>query len=144
MPLQDGLIDLVYSLSVFTHLPSDRSREWLVDIARVLASGGTLIATTHGYHALEVIRNSPAHQQMFDLDERAADELIARLEVEGFLFIPYRAGVLEAAKATSAYGNAFIHERYVADHWKEAGFEVLEYIPGGLRHWQDIIVLRRK
>lgn len=79
---------------------------------------------------------------MFDLNERAAHDLVARLAVEQFLLTPYREKVLKAAKATSSYGDAFIHERSIAQHWGEAGFEVLEYLPGGLRHWQDIVVLR--
>jgi SAM-dependent methyltransferase len=143
MPLPDGLIDLAYSLSVFTHLPADRAQEWLADIARVLAPGALLVLTIHGYQALEIIRKSPVHHQMFDLDERATEELVARLDAEGFLFLPVRDEVLKAAKTSSAYGHTFIHERYVAEHWKDAGFEVLEFIPGGLRNWQDIVVLRR-
>jgi ubiquinone/menaquinone biosynthesis C-methylase UbiE len=143
MPLPDDFFDVAYSLSVFTHLPADRSQGWLHDIARVLASGGGFIATTQGYRALEVIQTSPLHQQMFGLNERATHNLVARLEAEQFLFIPYRENVLKAAKATSSYGNAFIHEHYIAQHWAHAGFEVLEYLPGGLRDWQDIVVLLR-
>jgi hypothetical protein len=33
---------------------------------------------------------------------------------------------------------------YTKSHWDTDMFTVLEYIPGGLRNWQDIVVLVRK
>jgi SAM-dependent methyltransferase len=143
MPLPDQLFDLVYSLSVFTHLPEERSRQWFQDIARVLVPGGTLIVTTHGYRALEIIRGSSVHHQMFDLDERATSELITRLQAELFLFVPCRPDVLELARTSAAYGHSFVDQDYISREWNTAEFQVVEHLPGGLRNWQDIVVLRR-
>jgi SAM-dependent methyltransferase len=143
MPLPDELFDLVYSLSIFTHLTEERSRQWLDDIARVMVPGGVLIVSTHGYPALEIIRGSSVHQGMFEMDERATGELIARLERERFVFTPYRSEVLEVAKAGADYGLSFIDDQYVSSHWNTSEFQVLEHVPGGLRGWQDLVVLRR-
>jgi SAM-dependent methyltransferase len=44
LPYADGLFDLVYALSVFTHL-ADTWEEWLVELRRVLAPDGLLVAT---------------------------------------------------------------------------------------------------
>ena len=44
LPYADGSFDLVYALSVFTHL-ADTWEEWLAELRRVLAPGGVLVAT---------------------------------------------------------------------------------------------------
>lgn len=44
----DGSFDLVYGLSVFTHLTVDTQRHWLGELRRVLRPGGHLLLTTHG------------------------------------------------------------------------------------------------
>jgi len=44
----DGSFDLVYALSVFTHLHEDLQRGWRDELHRVLAPGGLLLVTTHG------------------------------------------------------------------------------------------------
>ena len=47
-PLQiDGRFDLIWSLSVFTHL-TDQSLPWLAELHRLLAPGGLLVATYMG------------------------------------------------------------------------------------------------
>jgi 2-polyprenyl-3-methyl-5-hydroxy-6-metoxy-1,4-benzoquinol methylase len=40
--------DLIYALSVFTHLPENLQSEWMSELARVLRPGGHLLMTTHG------------------------------------------------------------------------------------------------
>lgn len=40
--------DLVYGISVFTHLPSKLQDEWLVELRRLIKPGGILLITTHG------------------------------------------------------------------------------------------------
>jgi SAM-dependent methyltransferase len=40
--------DLIYALSVFTHLDEPRQKPWMAELRRVLRPGGYLIVTTHG------------------------------------------------------------------------------------------------
>lgn len=40
--------DLVYGISVFTHLPLRLQSEWLVELNRIIKPGGILLVTTHG------------------------------------------------------------------------------------------------
>lgn len=47
LPFPDGKFDLVYALSVFTHI-TDQWAAWLLEIDRILAPGGLLLATFMG------------------------------------------------------------------------------------------------
>jgi SAM-dependent methyltransferase len=40
--------DLVYAVSVFTHLPHDLERSWIEELSRIVEPGGLLLLTTHG------------------------------------------------------------------------------------------------
>ncbi len=45
---EDAFFDLVYAISVFTHLDEGFQNRWLAELARILAPGGALLVTTHG------------------------------------------------------------------------------------------------
>ena len=49
-PLQykDGSFDLIYAISVFTHIPLEWQGAWLDELCRVLRPGGYLLCTVHG------------------------------------------------------------------------------------------------
>ncbi len=47
---QANYFDLVFALSVFTHIESKYQKDWLTEIARVLKSNGIFLFTTHGNH----------------------------------------------------------------------------------------------
>ena len=55
LPFEDGHFDVVWALSVFTHL-ADTWAAWLLELHRVLADDGILIATTIGPQHSEVDR----------------------------------------------------------------------------------------
>lgn len=44
----NGQFDLVYALSVFTHLPDGLQLAWMAELSRVLKPGGHLLMTTQG------------------------------------------------------------------------------------------------
>ena len=138
-----GGFNLIYSLSVFTHLPERMARMWMEEIHSRLAPEGMVIFTTHGDSALNTICNSEAHQQMFGVNQDEAEEIRAKVGREGFVFLKYPNEILHAADAGGEYGNSFIHPDFVRREWGRL-FEELEYVPGGVRGWQDVVVLRRR
>jgi SAM-dependent methyltransferase len=48
LPYPDATFDLVYALSVVTHLTDDLVRAWMAEIVRVLRPDGLFFFTTHG------------------------------------------------------------------------------------------------
>jgi SAM-dependent methyltransferase len=49
---EDEAFDLIYALSVFTHLDEPLQFFWIRELARILRPGGYLFITTHGEHYL--------------------------------------------------------------------------------------------
>lgn len=49
----DSSFDVVYAVSVFTHLTVDSQRRWLAEFARIVRPGGLLLLTTHGDLAVD-------------------------------------------------------------------------------------------
>jgi SAM-dependent methyltransferase len=144
LPVAAESQDLVFSLSVFSHLRDDRARAWLADVARVLRPGGLLVITTHGPTALHVIEHSVVHQEMFGLSVEETRAITGRLAVEGTVYLPYGSAVVKVAKAGPEYGNCFVSSEHVRTAWGAPYFEVITVEPGGLRSWQDVVVLRRR
>lgn len=140
----DGAYDAVYSLSIFTHLPTQAMHDWLDELARVTADGGLALLTTHGYPAIDTICASEPHQRMFQLSADEARALRDGFAEKGFVYQRYSPDVIDQANAGDDYGNSFTHEDYIRRHWSGPAFEVLEFIPGGMRGWQDLTILRRR
>jgi SAM-dependent methyltransferase len=145
-PLQykDEMFNLIYCLSVFSHLKEECINQWFAEFHRILAPSGILIATTHGFPALETIRDSEMHQKMFRLNRDEVISMITDFQEESFIFRKYDEDVLQFAQAGPEYGNTFIHLDYIHKNWNSNKFKVLRHLSGGLRGWQDIVVLQRK
>jgi len=121
LPYPDESFELVYVLSVFTHLPEPLQRPWIEELWRVLAPAGVLAISTHG--------------------ERYAAEL-ETAERERF-----SAGQLVVVASEDAGSNAcgaYHPPEYVRTELA-AGFEVLEFTPEGAlgNPHQDLWLLRK-
>lgn len=142
LPFDSGSVDYAYLMSVFTHLPETAALAWLSELARVLRPGAIVAITTHGYPALDIIRNSELHLRMYQTDAAGAAKLRDDLEQAGYIFRAYSPDVIAMANVgTADYGNAFIHPDHARRTWS-SHFDLVEHQPGGLRNWQDTFVLR--
>lgn len=122
LPYPDAHFDLVYSLSVFTHLPEELQRPWIVELARVLRPGGTLILTTHGAHYRSEL--SAPESDTFD-----AGRLVVR----------------HGDEAGENICGAYHPEAYIRTQLSRGLFEILEGVPEGAagNPYQDLWVLGR-
>jgi SAM-dependent methyltransferase len=121
LPFEPDAFDLVYALSVFTHLPADLQGPWMRELGRVLVPGGHLALSVHGRRYLP---------------ELAAEER-ARFE-RGELV------VRESRQAGTNRCGAYHPERYVREVLA-AGMELLALIPEGAKGnpHQDLVLLRK-
>jgi SAM-dependent methyltransferase len=73
LPFPDAYFDLVYGLSVFTHI-SELADAWFLELLRILRPGGHVWVTIHDQHTVEFLldphREGLAHEEMTDLLQR--------------------------------------------------------------------------
>jgi SAM-dependent methyltransferase len=118
-----GMFDLVYSVSIFTHLPEDMQFAWLSEIRRVTKPGSYALLTVQG-------------KWLFP-GEHATDQQAGDYEAKGFSYLEgdLTAGLPEFYRTT-------IHsDHYVRSRWSEF-FEIETVIHRGVNNHQDIVVCR--
>jgi SAM-dependent methyltransferase len=72
LPRPDGSFDLIYAFSVFTHL-TDSWSVWLLELQRLLAPGGILIATFLGAGMAELVAGEPWVEDRIGMNVLGAD-----------------------------------------------------------------------
>ena len=125
-PLQyeDESFDLIYAVSVFTHLDEDRQFEWLNELRRILKPGGTLLFTVHGEQASNHAVLRPGH--------------LETLREHGFLFT--RSAKL-AGICPDWYHTSFQTREYVMRQVSPL-LDIAAYLPGGMGY-QDAVIARK-
>jgi SAM-dependent methyltransferase len=123
LPVSSESYDLIYAVSVFTHLTEQLQFRWLDELRRVSVRDGYVLLTIRGV--------SFANQ----LSPRDADELRST----GFVFS--RMPDYVQKMFPDWYQSATHTENYVRERWGEF-FEVVDYIPRLMDGSQDVVVLR--
>ncbi|MNC85069.1 hypothetical protein D3C83_06440 [compost metagenome] len=121
LPYPSEHFDLVYALSVFTHLPEPLLVDWMREMDRVLVPGGLLIASTHGEACLDAL----------DAGEQAA-------------FRTGQAVVKDEGSAGTNRCGVYVSAGYIRS--RMAGrFRVLDIVPQGARGNppQDLTLLQK-
>jgi ubiquinone/menaquinone biosynthesis C-methylase UbiE len=122
LPYPDSHFDVVYCVSVFTHLNEGMQDQWLAELHRVLKPGGLLLFTVHGENALSTLSGVD----------------LAELRSAGFLHRRSKklSGVVPEWYHTSWHTRGYIAERCA--RW----FGDIRYssTPGNL---QDLVTARR-
>lgn len=145
MELPDGHFDLIYSISIFTHLNEHSQDAWLRELDRLLSPGGIALLTTNGDHVLDWFRHSPgAVESTHDMSGRLARR--GSLDVERFIFEPYRRSAWNQSDfigVEDSYGLTFHSEGYVRDCWSDI-FDVERHLPAAINAGQDLVVLSKR
>jgi SAM-dependent methyltransferase len=77
LPFEDGYFDLVYALSVFTHI-SDLADAWFLELLRVLRPNGYIWLTIHDRHSVELLLGRHAEDSAY----RPMVEIARQLDAE--------------------------------------------------------------
>ena len=124
-PYADRQFDLVYGISILTHLTEAMQDRWLDELHRITRPGGVVAVSVHGPELVPTrLRSRLARDGFTDVGSRQA-----------FYFVPY-AGL-------GYYRTAYHTPRYVEEHWSDY-FEVLDYVCRGINAHQDLVLMRRR
>src|SRR5262245_17478914 len=125
LPFDDESFDLIYGLSVFTHLDEAQQLAWMADLRRVLRPGGALLLTFHGRARVEELRGTQWYDEVSPLFD--SGELVVL------------AGELAGTNRCATYHP----ERYIREVLA-GDLEVVHYAPSGALDIQQDAVLFRK
>jgi ubiquinone/menaquinone biosynthesis C-methylase UbiE len=120
---QDNYFDLIYSISVFTHLPEDMQFAWLAELSRITKPGGYLLLTTHD-------------EALFPF---ASGEEKKQLDYQGFYFLQS-----EGTPGLPDFYQTTFHSRAYIDHLWQKYFEIKTIIQQGILDHQDIVVCQKR
>jgi SAM-dependent methyltransferase len=147
LPFDDAHFDMIYSVSVFSHLGPEDQGLWLRELARITRPGGSCFLTTEG---LTAVGQMSPHE--------LADDVAARREVlasRGLIFREYtdRQTQKDNEKLLSfgskylgiegTYGTTAMSPEYISRHWTEFGLSVEAILEGIIDYRQDLVVLRK-
>jgi ubiquinone/menaquinone biosynthesis C-methylase UbiE len=120
LPFPDFKFDLVYAISIFTHLSEQNHYLWINELKRVLRPGGVALITTQGEAFIEKL--SAVERQEF-----REGKLVTRGKVK------------EGHRAYSAFQPMAFMERLFDDNW-----QIGKWIRGSQKEWgpeQDTWIL---
>lgn len=127
-----GTYDLIYLLSVYTHLPRDFVVSNLRDVARALKPGGVAVFTIHGQGSAETAER----YEQYWLDKPG---LLSAMAQDGYYYARY-------PYYTDEYGLTWFTkdavERLVAEAAPD--LELVSYRPMQLDAHQDVFVYRKR
>lgn len=127
LPYEDNTFDLIYCISVFTHLDEDYQNAWLAELKRIAKPGSTLILTVHGQPCINEL--APSYQK--------------EVKEKGILFVKNATGKLKLDKLPDFYQSTFHTKEYVSRVWSEY-FEIIHHKEQGINNHQDAVILKKR
>jgi SAM-dependent methyltransferase len=129
-----GRFEVIYAISVFTHLPPQVGNEVLASAADALAPGGILLFSTHGESCVDNAQRYGPEFAGVEADIRG------ELDRAGVSYRPY-IYVKDASYGVTWHTEAYV-DRMVQDV-TGAAFTRIGFEPQGVERHQDLHVFRR-
>ena len=126
LPFADNTFDLIYAISVFTHLDEESQHAWLRELQRITKPGAIIILTVHGEYCIN----------------KLASSYQSRIHSYGFMFLTGATGRLKLDKLPDFYQTTFHTQEYIHREWS-AYFDVLRYLERAIYNHQDAVLLRK-
>jgi 2-polyprenyl-3-methyl-5-hydroxy-6-metoxy-1,4-benzoquinol methylase len=124
--LESSRFDLIFGVSVFSHLTEASQYQWLAELARLAKPGATVMVSTLGSFA--ACRSGNPHT-------------FEKLKTSGYLDLGADTN-LEGIAPDGYYRTAFHSRRYIESNWSDY-FSVVDIIEGAIGGHQDFVVLRK-
>lgn len=129
LPYESASKELVYSYSVFTHLPEDILKLWIAEIARIIQPGGyflfTILSDTAMLGLLQYKNEAFCKEwESKGIFDSQANDQLSSIGVEG-----------------DYYRNVWLSQKYIEEHWRSY-FEIVS-IEQNFHFYQDLVVCRR-
>jgi SAM-dependent methyltransferase len=124
--------DLIYAISVLTHLREDDHIEWLEELHRIAKPDAVLLLTTFGDTGW--------------WRGRLPWSLYAtwRRDNAGFFNAGHNKDIDALGLADHGYyRNVFVSPEYISRHWSRL-FDIVDILPGAIGNLQDLVILQRR
>lgn len=124
--------DLIYGISVFTHLSEANQDRWLAELQRLTKPNGAVLMSIQSESAF-FLADSDFHRFL-------------ALEEEGFHIYGRCSDlddVLPEMKESGYYKNVFHSRRYIGERWSRY-FEIIAVVEAAVAGHQDLVVMRRR
>jgi len=139
LPFADNSFDLIYSISVLTHLTEKSQDLILKELNRITSPNGIIMLSVHGDRAMQRT-NEPNIYNMLCVDNKLFECAKKDFERDLHAFIIQK-GHLTTKKFS--YGITFTSNKYIHSHFSK-WFNVLDIADGAIHDFQSIVVLSPK
>ena len=128
LDVPDDSFDLIFGISVFTHLTEDLQHQWLAELRRITKPGGVVLMTVVG--DISWFRN------------RFSLEQFKTWKTTGFIDVGSDT-ILDSHIGRAGYYRLVYHDAaYVLRQWGQH-FRVLDVLPGYCNNYQDLVVMQK-
>jgi ubiquinone/menaquinone biosynthesis C-methylase UbiE len=122
LPMADSFFDLIYGISVFTHLPEEMQVAWLAELNRVTKPGGYVLTSIYDQNRYKAL-NADNRKRFLDL---------------GFFYV--RESVSTTEGLPPFYQTSFHSHDYVRRVWSKY-FRVVDIQPLAMDGHSDLVIL---
>lgn len=120
--------DLIFGISVFSHLKEQDQQLWLRELLRLAQPGAILLMSTLG--------DSAAARSYWNA------ETWSKWQKDGVLVASDSSAVGAIIGDDDYYVTAFLTESFIRQNWSR-NFEILDFIPAYITNLQDLVVMRK-
>jgi SAM-dependent methyltransferase len=128
MDLPKESFDLIIGISVFSHLREPDQQDWLAELARVAKPGAVLLMSTLGESSV--------------CCGKWTTKMWTEWQQSGVFITEDNSGLGAYIGDDEFYVTTYITEDFIRRNWSRT-FEILDFIPGYIGNYQDLVVMRK-
>lgn len=137
LPFEAAAFDGVISVSVFTHVDRSTTEFYVKELHRVTRRGGIVFVTLHGERALARALAEETVAGLMGVARERLELAASNVAKEGFDFAEQHTHL---TRSNYRYGTTFLSQAGAESIFGRR-FRVLNFVPGAIHSFQDLIVL---